>query len=117
MDRKPKIDEMFYFQGKYCNWWRVLPHESKHLAVELTPINGFEWDEIARIRIREFPDFMGGLNVAELPPDVRRQMARHLGAELVDRLLSEDFLSSVDWGLFRGRNEGAFLADIVRREP
>jgi hypothetical protein len=49
----------------------------------------------------------------EPPPAVLAEMKAHLGEELANRLLTEDFLSQIDWDKYKAvDNGGANLADI-----
>ena len=114
---------MFHRSSYWHTWSRVLSDSHPHgpfVEVNLTPING--WDSegmkhVAPIRIRVHGTARDAKDksVAELPAEVREEMVQFLGAELTERLLKEDFLSQIDWELYRKHcNGGANLADIRR---
>lgn len=102
-----------------CSYWgtysRVLslPDENARgsfIELDLTPINGFGGDdndeyikgiwrrEISSIQIRAHGTMRDKRDedMKELPPHVFAKMVLHLGEELVNRLLSEDFMSQID---------------------
>ncbi len=111
----------------YCSYWgtwsRVLSHSYRafgygpYVEVDLTPIlNSYQtWDHVKRINIRAHGTTMGKNDkiTSELPSEVKQKMIENLGAELTERLLTEDFLPQIDWALYAKKcNGGAAFADI-----
>lgn len=112
----------YTFNSYWCHWSRVLlrptsfetllaqgfdEQTAKHLAgsyveVDITPINGWERGDVDRIRsinirvhmtIRREQD----VDTNILPGPVRSDMEKHLGEKLTRKILSEDFLSQINW--------------------
>ncbi|MFH0779358.1 MAG: hypothetical protein V1928_00690 [Parcubacteria group bacterium] len=116
---------MFTCCSYWGDWSRVLSEKDPHgpfVEVNLTPIrNCFSstWqNHVAPIRIR-FHGTARSENdrtVAELPAEVRAQMVQNLGEELTNRLLTEDFLSQIDYNLYCKKcNGGANFEDIRKK--
>ena len=109
---------MFYYCSYWGRWSRVLSTENfNYVEVNLTPIPGSTetWADVAEIRIRKHCTARGknDLIMSELPADVVSTMKKNLGICLTDRLLNEDFLSQIDWDLYRKHdNGGAILSKI-----
>ena len=107
----------------YCSYWgtwsRILrPKDDAGYTVEvnLTPISQgqLNWDsQVKGIRIRSHctntkPDTF----TDELPENVLANMKKYLGEELCDRLLNEDFLSQIDWKLYKIKSSGGGGANL-----
>lgn len=122
---------MFHYSGYWGSWSRVLSTDHPRgpfVEVNLTPIPGnisSTWDNHVRpIRIRFHGTArdhsgmpMSDKDVAELPKEIEQAMRRNLGDALTDRLLTEDFLSQIDYDLYAKKcNAGANLEDIKRQE-
>ncbi len=118
---------MFHYSAYWHCWSRVLSTshpKGPFVEVNLTALGGDMSDrswaqQVKPIRIR----FHGTARerndqqTETLPPEVLRIMVQKLGEELVNRLLTEDFLSQIDYDLYRQKcNGGANLADIKRPE-
>jgi hypothetical protein len=113
---------MFVLSGYWGTWSRVLGEnhpEGRYIEVNLTPINGAteeEWrKDVLPIRIRAHSTTRKRDDkiVDRLPAVVEARLIAHLGKELTARLLTEDFLSQIDWALYRKHcNGGANLDDI-----
>tara|TARA_Y100000310_G_C20505540_1_gene726229 strand:+ start:454 stop:885 length:432 start_codon:yes stop_codon:yes gene_type:complete len=96
-----------YSYSKYWKTWsRVLKFDgSTSVEVNLTPINSSwpdaDWDEEVRpiiIRYHASTSPAQGFKVVEeLPTEIKEMMVEKLGEELVQRLLTEDFLPQIDW--------------------
>ena len=115
---------------RYCGYWhnysRILTHScvecgGMQVEVNLTPIpccHSSSWaTDVAPIRIRAHCTARGSgdLGMTILPEKIRAEMVKNLGAELVERLLTEDFLSLIDWDKYRAvNNGGANLGDILK---
>jgi len=122
---------MFHFSGYWQTWSRVLSEnhpQGPFVEVNLTPIpcsyiHAYTWKkEIAPIRIRAHctPRYYGALGGNKrayvLPENVKLEMIQNLGKEITERLLTEDFLSQIDWDLYRKVcNGGANFENIRRR--
>lgn len=112
---------MFHYSSYWHMWSRVLTSTHKgrggnFVEVNLTPIRNWQ-EEVAGIRIRVHCTSRGrdDKTVATLPPEVRAKMVKNLGEELTQRLLTEDFLSQIDWERYqKACNGGANLADIKK---
>lgn len=117
---------MYVYSGYWRTWSRILGRRPNRIRVvvelNLTPINAHNgqhlWDKnVAPIVLRAHstPKQPDDKIVDELPVDVLIDMRAHLPESLVQRLLTEDFLSQVDWDKYdKVCNGGAKLADIVR---
>lgn len=120
--RQAQSEARFHYCSYWRTWSRVLSTnhpQGPYVEVNLTPIpNCHEstWqDDVAPVRIRAHGTDRkpGDKDTHTLPPMIKRQMMRALGPDLVDRLLSEDFLSQIDWRKYRKfNNGGANLGDI-----
>jgi len=93
-----------YSYSKYWKTWsRVLKFDgSWSIEVNLTPINSSwqyaDWDEeVKPIIIRRHLPPQHFKVVEELPTEIKEMMVEKLGEELVQRLLTEDFLSQIDY--------------------
>lgn len=114
---------MFRYCGYWHSWTRVLSENHPKgpcIEVNLTPIpNCYSstWaNDVAPIRIRAKGLSSGDKMADQLPEDVKRAMVRNLGAELTERLLTEDFLPQIDWNIYERKcNGGANLEDIRLR--
>jgi hypothetical protein len=108
---------MFILCTYWRRWSRILStnHQQGHFVeVNLTPIRSWE-EDVSHIRIRLHGTARDPSDklVTELPPEVKSNMINHLGEELTSRLLTEDFLSQIDWERFKVKNNGgAKLEDI-----
>lgn len=116
---------MYYYSSYWGTWSRVLSNnhpKGPFVEVNLTPIpcchsSGWE-NDVAPIRIR----FHGtareeGDKVTDrLPESIYAQMVEKLGAELVNRLLEEDFLSQIDMGLYNKYNNGGANFEDIRKK-
>lgn len=109
---------MFHYSSYWHTWSRVLSTSHPRgpfVEVNLTPINRDWENHVAPVRIRFHgtpPSDRDIVNDA-LPPEVRASMVHHLGEELTDRLLTEDFLSQINVELYdQFNNGGANLDDI-----
>jgi len=91
---------MYRYNSYWDTWNRVLCQnhpKGPFVEITLTPIPSYEstWEDIKKISIR----FHGTVPnkkdkfTEELPAEVRAEMEKHLGVDLVNRLLTEDFLS------------------------
>ena len=114
---------MFFYSSYWKTWSRVLSGGRAGSSVELnlTPTNWRvadqgQWDSKVRpIRIRRHSTGMdrGDKLVDTLTAEVRAVMVKHLGADLTARLLTEDFMSQINWEKYhRVCNGGANLSDI-----
>jgi hypothetical protein len=123
----PKPEKSFVYSNYWHTWSRLLSDnhpDGPFVEVDLTPTNSHhdsskkEWAEkIASIHIRKHGTSKSEKDerVAELPSEVKAIMVSRLGAELTERLLTEDFLSQIDWDLYKQKcNGGASLNDIRR---
>ncbi len=120
-----EVELMFYFCSYWQSWSRVLSSDhpkGPFIEVNLTPSGSYSstWeDRVAPIRIRAHGtarDPERDKVVDQLPEEVVQAMTRELGAELTERLLTEDFLSQIDWDLYRQKcNGGANLENIRLR--
>ena len=120
---------MFHYSGYWGSWSRVLCEDHPQgpfIEVNLTPIpNCYDstWgNHVAPIRIRahgtarDYRKFGGDKKTDQLPEEVKQAMVLNLGAELTERLLTEDFLPQIDWALYRQKcNGGANMDDIRLR--
>ena len=116
---------MFHYSSYWGTWSRVLSTSDPNgpfVEVNLTPTNGwnrgysFE-DDVSRIRIR-FHGTVRDRNdkvVPVLPDYVKEGMIKHLGAELTERLLTEDFYSQIDYVLYRKHCNGGALFDQIKK--
>jgi len=108
------------------SWSRVLSDrhpQGPFVEVNLTPIpccGSSTWKEdVAPVRIRLHGTARDRRDVLTdvLPDTVRAAMVQHLGEEMTERLLMEDFLPQIDWDLYRKfNNGGANLEDIRRKQ-
>lgn len=109
---------------RYCAYWRTWSRviefaKYRIVEVNLTPmpnVFGSTWEkDVAPIVIRKHLTLNRDDKVyANLPADIIRQMLENLGDEIVNRLLTEDFLPRIDWQKYeRVCNGGAKFADIV----
>lgn len=117
---------MIRFNAYWRTYSRVLtftdgPGACRQVEVNLTPIPccySSSWEnDVAPIRIRAHctARHEGDLGMKEPPPEVLAEMKAHLGDDLVHRLLTEDFLSQIDWDKYESvRNGGANLQDILK---
>jgi len=115
----------FVFSGYWGKWSRglaVAHPVGRYIEVNLTPKNDWGWSyDVIKIRIRAHSTPLdpakGDIFVMDLPPSIRTLMTAHLGAELTNRLLTEDFVSQVDWALYRQLSgQGPGLEEIRRRD-
>jgi len=97
------------------------PRGCPQVEVNLTPIPccpSSTWEaDVAPIRIRAHSTMRGegDLGMKEPPLEILAEMKTHLGEALVHRLLTEDFLSQIDWDKYAAvNNGGANLADILK---
>lgn len=114
----------FVYSEYWRTWSRVLSPmdalEVGQVELDLTAINSTVttfWPRIERINIRAHctrPE-AGDLVVDKLPVEVYQLMHKNLDAELIQRLLHEDFLSRIDWYKYRkATNGGAAFASILK---
>lgn len=111
----------YHFSSYWGTWSRVLSDTDPRgpiVEVNLTPLGYSQgnWDaEVRPVRIRFHctPSGDRDIHTDELPDNVHRMMIAALGEELVERLLTEDFLLQVDYKLYSKHcNGGANLDDI-----
>lgn len=116
---------MFVYSSYWGTWSRVLSTNHPNgpfVEVNLTPIpncysSGWK-NDVAPIRIRIHGTARGPNDkvTKELPEKIYEQMVKHLGAELANRLLVEDFLSQIDIALYNKHcNGGANFENIKKR--
>jgi hypothetical protein len=112
---------VFHFSSYWGTWSRVLSYDGTWMVeVNLTPIgcaHSSTWaSDVAPVRVRQHCTVVDNRDILTnaLPDDVRADMIKNLGVELVNRLLCEDILSQINWELYhRHDNGGANLADIL----
>lgn len=117
----------FHYSAYWGTYSRVLSNDHKlpefpnHMGsiveVNLTPVNPYHqegWDRNKNIIIRRHgtsPDKKDQF-YAVLPPEIWKLLDTKFGKELRHRLVTEDFLSQIDWDKHRKVcNGGAALAD------
>lgn len=83
------------------------------IEVDLTPVNGFrkpnqniECVRAINIRCHGTARNRKDKETKELPPEVLAAMENEFGKELCERLLTEDFLSQIDWRKYTHCNNG-----------
>lgn len=124
-DVKSRNGNLFYWSSYWHCWSRVLSVQGRleigTVEVDLTAINpthAHAWERVRRINIRAHGTARGRGDqlVSALPGIWVDKMHEMLGdAALVERLLHEDFLPSIDWYKYRKVcNGGAALADILK---
>ena len=121
---------VFIYSSYWGVWSRVLAvnHNMSpefgfgdFVEVNLQPINSWTWPgELERvksinIRVHGTTRDRKDRNEYECPEHVRTGMLEHLGAELTERLLTEDFYSQIDWDLYRKHCNGGASFDLIRR--
>jgi hypothetical protein len=96
----------YHFCSYWGTWSRRLSENhpiGPFVEVNLTPIpNSYSstWQsDVAPIRIRAHGTASAkrDINTDTLPDDVRAAMIKNLGLQLTERLLTEDFLSQIDF--------------------
>lgn len=106
----------------YCEYWRTWSrllgwYNGAYVEVNLTPINSDprNWKiDVEPIRIRIHRTKIDKLSYT-IPEEVVNKMEEHLGCDLTDRLLTEDFLSHVDYKKYlQCNNGGARFEDIKK---
>ena len=108
-------------------WSRILKADYPFVEVDLTPINPhwhgrvrFDvWEKVRQINIRQHGTSRDKADEfhLELPDKMRAFMVDGLGEELTHRLLTEDFLSQIDWNKYDLPgvcNGGAPLSKILK---
>lgn len=118
----------------YCAYWGTysrilsndhrLPEFPNHLGsiveVNLTPVNPYYqegWDRNKDIIIRRHGTSPGKNDqfYAVLPPEIWKLLDTKYGKELRHRLVTEDFVSQIDWNKYhKACNGGAKLADCLK---
>lgn len=116
----------FHYSSYWCSWSRVISTscpKGPYVEVDLTPIPSHrdteakEWERIGNvwIRVHGTAPKRTDKNSDILPYDVMRKMEINIGQEKMQRLLTEDFLSQIDWLKYeKVCNGGAALKDILR---
>jgi hypothetical protein len=104
-------------------WSRVLNNdEGETIEVNLTPIPccfDSSWEkDVKPIRIRRHRTMLGQNDqmVKELPEKILAIMKENLGEELVNRLLSEDFLTPIDWDKYNQKCNGGANFDDIKKD-
>ncbi len=110
---------MFVYSDYWRTWSRLLGwYNGAYVEVNLTPVNSYHprsWKiDVEPIRIRIHRTEGGKLSYT-IPEEVIEKMEEHLGHDLTDRLLTEDFLSHVDYKKYlQCNNGGARFEDIKK---
>ena len=114
----------------FCSYWgvwsRVLGWEGgRYVEVNLTPIpacysSSWKTDVIPIVirrhgTARDWNGGRGDISTNQLPLHILEAMHTALGAELTDRLLTEDFLSQIDWSRYEKSNNAGAPLDMIRK--
>lgn len=117
----------------YCSFWgtwsrvlRPLVFETREspcvmqVEVDLTPINiraPEAWDKVKAINIRQHNNFPDGrdLLVWDLPDKVLQLMKMYLDNDVINRLINENFLPSIDWAKYNACNNTEAPFELIRK--
>lgn len=105
---------MFHYSSYWRSWSRVLSTDHPHgpfVEVDFTPIGGgvgADWSKVRSISIRTHctPRDAGDIDQDILPDEVWDEMVKGLGYDIAYQLVSEDFLSQIDWDLHKRHSNG-----------
>lgn len=113
----------FHYSSYWRSWSRVLSTDHPHgpfVEVDLTPTGGNtgNWDKVRSVNIRSHGTARdtGDIEQDTLLDEVWDQMVEALGEDVTYRLVSEDFLSQVDWKLYEQHCNGGCAFDLCKYE-
>jgi hypothetical protein len=124
LEKKKEMVKNFSYSSYWGTWNRTLVSPTIHpslfsryhfIEVNLTPINrahpGANWEEVRHIIFRTHgtPREKRDKEVSSVPKYVREDMVKHLGEELTERLISEDWLGKIDLEKLRNAHAGGGL--------
>lgn len=100
----------FVFNAHWRSWNRIIsydPSTKEFIELGLTHVNG-NWDHVVAetIRRHRVPLKKGDFMAEVLPAAVRSAADYRLGAHVVNRLISYDYLSNIDFGKFDQLEKG-----------
>lgn len=110
------------FSGKRFAWARILRWDqglNRSIEINLTPRPGWwssTWDsEVRCLRLRSCSRHPNDRVVRILPAHVKNELVKNLGADAAHQLLTEDFLSQINWTLFEAADqEGGVELESIR---
>lgn len=114
---------MKYHYSSYCGTWsRVLGRMDFYtVEVDLTPVNGDrgDWGRVKGVWIRAHCTSRDRRDVDDhiLPSDVWNWLGDRVGAEARHRLVTEDFLSQIDWRKYDEAKNGGCAFDRCKAPP
>jgi hypothetical protein len=108
---------LFHYSGYWRTWSRLLlsQFDNQYVELNLTPVNPTydrSWEEQVRtetIRRHRTPHDVHRDKITDkLPEEVLAEMHKRLGKDFVQKLLTYDYISNIDWQVYtRVANGGA----------
>jgi hypothetical protein len=105
------------YSAHWRAWSRVLSDkDGVYVELNLSHINGM-WDKVKEETIREHRTTRSPKDVEQenLPVAVKQAMVAVLGAKFVERLLTYDYLSEVDWAKYKKIANGGAAFNQIRK--
>jgi len=110
----------YVYSNYWRTWSRVLEYkDGQFVEVNLTAINpndSYEWERNSKIIIRKHRTKQNdGIFRDFLPAKVVAELEFHMGEEVVNRLMYEDFLPEIDWDRYNTYCNGGAEFELIRK--
>lgn len=116
-----KYKSKFVYSGYWRTWSRILDYKDDcFVEVDLTPVNptvASEWNKVAQINIRRHrTNPLNNRFANTLDSEVLGLMSKWLSLDVIERLLHEDFLPSIDWDRYAAHNNGGAVFSLIKKD-